>query len=286
MSTTRKQFLKQTGFAIAGSFLPYSRIFGMQAKTIPDDLSHPKDCTKDLREPTTGVADSGYIFAADKIRQNYSNDLYTYNKSKKLVPNDTDMDPIKDVLYVADDGSGCRDTTIVSKACSYLNSHKPSQLETALKYKVTYAASNLQLGVGMGGHDYQAVKLPVMIILHPGGFKECTSYDDIFTEQLATEFARKGFVVFQIEYRTGRTVDGNGTLTSAQEHLAPYRGIQDIRAAAKLILTRNTANIANSNYKKFLIDPDQFFIGGASAGAGIALNVAYLRDQSMVDLHF
>ncbi len=268
MQTTRKQFLKQAGFALAGSLLPYSKLFaGINfGQKFTVDVNHPMYCSNNLRDH--------YLFSENKIRHNVSDDIFTYNKEVN--------DPLKDVLYSGDVG-GC--TSATAYDCTWSDGHdnkwaSSTVPETTLKYKVSYPKSAIQKA---NGHDYQNVPLPCIILFHAGGFKECTPYDDDFMETLLYEFARKGFIAISVSYRTGRLADGD--FSSAHEQLATYRGIQDARGAIRTIMRRNTSTGGFHNMT-FKIDENQVFIGGASAGAAICMNVCYLRTQSMVNETF
>ena len=99
---------------------------------------------------------------------------------------------------------------------------------------------------------------------------------------ICREFARRGFIAFTIGYRTGRIKDTpNPDRTSAQQGLASYRGIQDGRGAIRSIIKRNASTDKHGN--KFRINEDQFFIGGLSAGAIIAMGSTYYRNQGMIN---
>lgn len=111
-------------------------------------------------------------------------------------------------------------------------------------------------------------------------------YPDMIT--LCQEFAKRGFVVFNVSYREGVIVDRrevpNGfppgiTFTTAQQMLAFYRACQDARGVIRTIINRQIDNLNVG----FQIDIDKIFLGGMSAGSAIALNAAYYQSQQMVD---
>ncbi len=188
-----------------------------------------------------------------------------------------DTGVIKDVLYHGDNGLGC--VTDSTTKCDDTNKHQTD--ETALRYRAFYPIGTDSLP---DGHDYNAKPLPLMAFFHAGGFKECTQYDDDFSETMGMEFARKGFIFLSVEYRTGRLSDIYvGSHWTAQQQLATCKGIQDVRGALQSIVKRN----ANSSHGgRFKIDTSQFFIGGASAGAVIAVNSVYLKNQNRINQIF
>ncbi len=269
MYTTRKQFLKQAGFALAGSFLPYSKLFaGNTHKTLfAGNTSHPIDCPTTLY---TDISDGTEFF-------------YYYKSTGNI---------IKDIAYQLDDGNGCVDVTFVDDfLCGTFDNHTTDTgpQETALRYKAIYPYA-YDATLHPTGHDY-AVALPVVALFHPGGFRECTTLDDDFLHTLALELAMKGYICLVVEYRTGRLEDESPTAKNwtAQQQLATYRGIQDVRGALKSIVKRNTAfSGTGEDFHRglFKINTDQFFIGGASAGTVITVNAAYLRDQTMANQIF
>lgn len=132
-------------------------------------------------------------------------------------------------------------------------------------------------------HNYDSCPLPPVILFHAGSFSDCKRLDTS-TEQnkICREFAKRGFVVFAVEYRTGVLYDiVDRKYTAAQQVLAIYRAIQDGRGAVRSIIKRQ------HNYKKFndpyKIDTNNIFLAGASAGSFITLGLAYYQSQSMID---
>ena len=74
-----------------------------------------------------------------------------------------------------------------------------------------------------------ACPLKSIVLLHPGGFAECSNLDLQGINNMAMFLAQRGFVVYNVEYRRGVVPDLNPPYyTTAQQYLAPYRSEQDI----------------------------------------------------------
>lgn len=56
-------------------------------------------------------------------------------------------------------------------------------------------------------HDYTSCPLPAVILFHAGGFIECTNLEQPDIVTMCQELAKRGFVAFSVEYRTGRIKD-------------------------------------------------------------------------------
>lgn len=136
-------------------------------------------------------------------------------------------------------------------------------------------------------HNYNentgGCKLPALIMFHGGKYSDCVHYDvDDFT-YLCQEFAKRGFVVFDVEYRRGVLIDrrDQDKYTSAQQMLAFYRGSQDVRGAIRSIIrTQILHSVTNTPYE---IDINNVFLGGNSAGSVVAMSAAYYQTQSMIN---
>ncbi len=129
-------------------------------------------------------------------------------------------------------------------------------------------------------HDFTAVALPAIILAHPGGFAQCSSYDEELMRTLCEGFAKRGFVAFNVEYRRGRIKDPSQHFTSVQQQLAAYRGFQDIRGAIRSIIKRQRLM-----RDPFIIDTNYIFVGGASAGGYTTLNVAWYTNSMVYDVY-
>ncbi len=124
---------------------------------------------------------------------------------------------------------------------------------------------------------YSAKPLPVIFFFHGGGYSDCNSNDNADNiDEYCLAFAKKGYVVFNVNYRTGRLKDPNDKALTASQFLATYRAMQDARGAIRTAISRNESSF-------FRFDTNNLFIAGASSGAQIALHVAYISNQSMAD---
>lgn len=105
---------------------------------------------------------------------------------------------------------------------------------------------------------------PLIMLLHGGAFILGDKATETI-EELARDFARKGYVVAAINYRIGFNPASKSSLERAA-----YRAVQDARAALRFLA-----------YNKDLygIDPNWVFLAGSSAGAITALNTAFMKDE-------
>ena len=108
---------------------------------------------------------------------------------------------------------------------------------------------------------------PVLIMAHGGSFVGGTKTDaDVVA--ICQSFAKRGYVCCSYEYRLSSIF--NPPSNQAQATDAVFRAVQDGKAAVRFM--RQDAATSNT-YK---IDSTQIFLGGSSAGAFIALHLAYL----------
>ncbi len=113
---------------------------------------------------------------------------------------------------------------------------------------------------------------PLVIMCHGGYF---LSGDKAAADMLplCTDLARMGYVVASINYRVGIPFGASLEVPYGQ---ALLRSIQDLRAAIRWF--RNNADTEGNTYR---INPDQIFVGGASAGGFMALHLAYMDENEI-----
>lgn len=104
---------------------------------------------------------------------------------------------------------------------------------------------------------------PLVMLIHGGAFY-VGSKESAAEQELATSFARKGYVVASIDYRLGFK------LIPSDIELSAYRAIQDAHAALRFL---------SHNAKGLGIDPHQVYVGGTSAGAMASLNLAFMDND-------
>jgi len=105
---------------------------------------------------------------------------------------------------------------------------------------------------------------PLILLLHGGAFI-FGDKDSESIQALATNFAKKGYVVASANYRMGFNLASKSSLERSA-----YRAVQDARAALRYL---------SANATTYRIDPDWFFLGGSSAGAITALNAAFMEED-------
>ncbi len=161
-----------------------------------------------------------------------------------------------DVSYASDSNSTCHP----SSSCTSTDS-------SALMYYVYYP-----------DYSYNSLKLPCAILLHAGGFQECSTLQLPEITKICQEFAKRGFITFNVEYRRGSISDPQGNFESVQAALAQYRAYQDARGAIRSIIKRQRKHslFPDDHYQ---IDTTQIFVGGMSAGGVAALNAAWYTDS-------
>jgi poly(3-hydroxybutyrate) depolymerase len=111
---------------------------------------------------------------------------------------------------------------------------------------------------------------PLLILVHGGSFIGGSKTDgDMVT--MCQKFAKKGYVTASIDYRLGFF-----PFDSANAVKAVVRAVQDLRAAVRYFYKdKQTTNT-------YLIDTNNIYVGGSSAGAITALHLAYLNQECEV----
>ena len=111
---------------------------------------------------------------------------------------------------------------------------------------------------------------PLIIFAHEGGFVTGSRTDQYMTD-VCTRFARLGYVTASIDYRLLFF-----PLDSVNIAKAALRASQDMRAAIRFF--RQDA----ATTRQYRVHPSYIAVGGASAGAFMALQVGYLDKASEV----
>jgi predicted esterase len=148
----------------------------------------------------------------------------------------------------------------------YVNPTKEAIVHLLNRNPVSFALTDLQalrMDIYQPAADNQ-MKRPLILLFHGGAF----ILGDKATESiqaLAYNFASKGYVVASVNYRMGFNLASKSSLERAA-----YRAVQDARAALRYL---------SANATTYRIDPEWVFLGGSSAGAITALNVAFMKEE-------
>lgn len=125
----------------------------------------------------------------------------------------------------------------------------------------------LLLDVYQPANMEEGKQYPLALFMHGGGY---VTGDKGSSDTRCSILADSGFIVASLNYRLGwdnppGTCEGD----SASLNAAGYRGIQDVNAALRYLV---------SKFDLLSIDTNWIFVGGASAGATMALNSTYLTE--------
>lgn len=112
--------------------------------------------------------------------------------------------------------------------------------------------------------DSVEVRHPLLLLMHGGGFYVGDKQDSCI-RALCRYFAQTGYVAVSINYRMGFLP------TKSEIERAGYMALQDAHAAMRYLV---------DHADQFEIDTAELFVGGASAGAITALNLAFMRDEN------
>lgn len=128
---------------------------------------------------------------------------------------------------------------------------------------------------------------PLIIFMHTGSFLPAFvnqtptgSRNDSATVEICKRFARRGYVVANMDYRLGWNPQGatldirRGTILTAI-----YRAIQDAKACVRFF--RANAAVGGNTFK---IDPNIIILGGQGTGGYIAINYATLDKVAEINL--
>lgn len=115
---------------------------------------------------------------------------------------------------------------------------------------------------------------PLLILVHPGAFM-LGDKSDYFVSQVAVDFARCGFATASVNYRLiPEMLNAEDLAGAAIEWEHPikrqlYDAIRDVRTAIRFF---------KANAAAYHIDPNRIYLAGYSAGAFIALHIAFMQD--------
>lgn len=107
-------------------------------------------------------------------------------------------------------------------------------------------------------------KRPLVMLIHGGAFYY-GSKDDVSITRWCRHLASMGYVASSIDYRIGFLPSMAGISR------AGYRAVQDAHAAMRFLV---------SHQEDYGIDTSMIFVGGSSAGAITALNLAYMTSET------
>ena len=122
--------------------------------------------------------------------------------------------------------------------------------------------NELKMDVYMAEEADNSTKRPAVILMHGGGLTKGDKATDNLTKSIATDLAKMGYVTFDVNYR----------LASKANSTALKNACEDIAAACTYI---------QNNCEEYGVDPQYIAIGGYSAGALIALEVAYSNNKDI-----
>jgi acetyl esterase/lipase len=127
-------------------------------------------------------------------------------------------------------------------------------------------------------HGDTASHRPVFIFAFGGGFVQGSKEDD-YVVRICRKVAETGYVAAAIDYRTG--IDfASGVLGPVEEFMRVFfRPMQDMRGAIQYFKAH-----ADSMGNSYRIDTNNIIIGGGSAGAITALNVAYADSAEFAEI--
>ena len=117
---------------------------------------------------------------------------------------------------------------------------------------------------------------PLVFFLFGGSFVAGSKTNADIVE-LCTRYAKMGYVASAIDYRL--TGDLNWSSNEETAYKAATKGIHDLKAAIRWF--RMNAEMNN----EYRIDTDRIYAGGVSAGGIIAVNAAYLDQDSEIPDH-
>ncbi len=114
---------------------------------------------------------------------------------------------------------------------------------------------------------------PVIVLAHTGSYlpaiinqQPTGNKNDSSIVEMATKFAKRGYVVFAINYRLGWNPQTTVQVEASQQLIkATYRAIQDVRNAIRFV---------RSNATTYGVDTSKIIVGGQGTGGYVALGLA------------
>lgn len=160
--------------------------------------------------------------------------------------------------------------------CDYTSARYPVRSELNVQYGIQPSwngrMDTLRLDIYKPVGDRQTQR-PVLVMVHGGGFAAGNKSE---LRSVCEYFASRGVICVSVGYRLGFVrplqFDYPYTYDQAEIFRAIYRGQQDVKGAIRFLKNRAQQDSSNT---------EQFYAGGFSAGAFIALAVGYYTDSSM-----
>jgi hypothetical protein len=177
--------------------------------------------------------------------------------------------------------------------------------EVSTQYPVVYGSNYTVITLTVTGHTRKqplvgrlytplgdtATNRPLIVMAHTGSFLPWINaqgqtvsgscggtIDDPGLVETCQRLAKMGYVVFNADYRQGWNPLATEEISRrAQLINAAYRGIQDVRTAARFF----RRSVAEQN-NPFGIDPNKFMIWGNGTGGYISLGAASLDDYNEI----
>ena len=146
-------------------------------------------------------------------------------------------------------------------------------IKTTINYSDVYNGTYHEMDIYIPDGDTETNR-PVILFMHGGSFyggdKDLPDCQD-FCES----FAKRGYVTASVNYRLVGFLDIVNFLTyNSEQYETVLKATSDIKSAIRFF--RKTY----SNGNQYGIDPNAIFVGGSSAGAIIALHLAYIDNIS------
>lgn len=145
---------------------------------------------------------------------------------------------------------------------------------TEVEYTDVYDWSTSNSGLDMDVYTPDGdtlVERPLIVFIHGGSFY-LGNKDNPTMVDLCETFAKRGYVTASIQYRLTTVWNLTDSMHMLQTVM---NGISDAKAAIRYF-----RKDAATNGNVFGVDVDQVYVGGYSAGAIVATNLAYINDTT------